>query len=548
MKNLLKTIIFICVLVTSIVVYFDFTVNKLNKDYLVSYGRGFEHKFDKLKRVQSNKIVIVGGSNVNFGIDSDLMEISLGIPVVNMGLHAAFNTFNIIDPVTPYLKDGDILIISREFNEKLYGSSIEVSNYFEFMPLKAKWEVYKNFEAISPILKSHIQNSQKNIIDLNIEPQKTFKQGPYSAKAFKNDNIYKNVINFEMPKWIYEKFKIKSLDPPNNENVFQYYRDLKKDLNERGVKVYFSMPAIVKNFFSTEDITTYYKTLSKKTGIELLSPNTYEFPIEKLSNSMYHLNAVGRRERSLELSNEIARHQNIKLKSVKDQFFVSSTIANPTSLELNDFRQCKLVDNILTFNNYDDKKPDNYSRIKASALDDPFFNKYFKVVVEGEESLIKDLKFRAVGEPQEWDFTYMNDTKHVLIKNNIQGTVYKNGSAYLGISLNNINKYDNQDITIHQIEISETPFIVKSLVNLVVNNSMVIDSRNSDNELIIKVNDLATHYNISPNTKYILANTANELLITNLYNNETTSIKKTETNTAVTIQFPPDVLEVFELQ
>jgi len=548
MKNILKSIIFIFVLVTCVLLYFDFSVNKLNKDYLVSYGIGFEHKFGKLQRIQSNKIVIVGGSNVNFGIDSDLMEISLGIPVVNMGLHGGLNTFNIIDPVTPYLKNGDILIISREYKEKLYGASAEVSNYFQFMPLLAKWEVYKNLDAISPILKCQVHNSQKNIINFDFKPQNTFKQGLYRAKAFKNDNVYKNVIDFEMSKSMYEKFKIKKLVPPNNSEIFQYYQELKKDLNNRGIKVYFSMPAIAENYFSTEEITTYYKTLSQKTGVKLLSHNTFEFPIEKLSNTMYHLNATGRKERSLTLSNDLAKLLDIKLKTVKDLFFASSTITKPTALKFNDFRRCKLVNNQLTFLNYDKNKLANYSRIKVSAADDPFTNKYFKIVVEGDEALIKNLKFRAVGKPQEWDLTYVDKNKYVLIKNNIQGTIYKGKNSYLGVSLNNLDKYHNNTIKIHQIEISDTPFIVKPYVSIALHKSLVIDSRNSNGELIIKVNNVETPFKISPNTKYIIANQINELLITNLYSNEAISIKKSEINEIVIIQFPSDILEAFELQ
>mgnify|MGYP006977889132 CR=1 FL=1 len=71
---------------------------------------------------------------------------------------------------------------------------------------------------------------------------------------------------------------------------------------------------------------------------------------------------------------------------------------------------------------------------------------------------------------------------------------------------------------------------------------------NSADELIIKINDVATRFNLHPNTKYVLANQTNELLITDLYSSESTSIEKSETNQNVTIQFPPDVLEVYEFQ
>ncbi|OIQ30954.1 MAG: hypothetical protein BM564_01720 [Bacteroidetes bacterium MedPE-SWsnd-G2] len=515
---------------------------------MVSYGRGLEKKFDKLESIDTNKIVIVGGSNVNFGIDSDLMEVSLGVPVVNMGFHAGLNTFNIISPVTPFLTEGDILIISKEFNDELYGASVEVSNYFQFMPLKARWETYKNFDAIAPILKCHINNSQNNIINFDFKPQNTYKPGTYQAKAFKNDNLKKNVIDFEMNTGTYSKIKAKKLDPPSNIELFKYYQNLKTNLNERGIKVYFSIPAIADSRFSKEEMITYYQTLSDKTGIQLLSKNILSFPREKLSNTLYHLNATGRKERSLNLTNDLSQILNIKLKKINELFYASSTKINATPLKLNDFRQCKLIDSQLVFVNNNKKDKQNYCRVMLKDTNTTFNDKSFKIVVKGNDSLIKDLKFKAVGRPQDWDFIYKDDSKHVLIKNNVQGTIYKNGNNYIGISLNNINKYHNDSIKIIKIEISETPFTSKPIIELGLNKSLAIDSQNSNNELIIKNGEIFTPYELIQNRKYILTNQSKEIRITNLYSGNTKAIKKNSSNPKVNIQFPADVIEVYDLK
>lgn len=548
MKNALKFIVFVFTLVTCIFLYFNFTIITLNNDYLVSYGRGLEKKFDKLESIDTNKIVIVGGSNVNFGIDSDLMEVSLGVPVVNMGFHAGLNTFNIISPVTPFLTEGDILIISKEFNDELYGASVEVSNYFQFMPLKARWETYKNFDAIAPILKCHINNSQNNIINFDFKPQNTYKPGTYQAKAFKNDNLKKNVIDFEMNTGTYSKIKAKKLDPPSNIELFKYYQNLKTNLNERGIKVYFSIPAIADSRFSKEEMITYYQTLSDKTGIQLLSKNILSFPREKLSNTLYHLNATGRKERSLNLTNDLSQILNIKLKKINELFYASSTKINATPLKLNDFRQCKLIDSQLVFVNNNKKDKQNYCRVMLKDTNTTFNDKSFKIVVKGNDSLIKDLKFKAVGRPQDWDFIYKDDSKHVLIKNNVQGTIYKNGNNYIGISLNNINKYHNDSIKIIKIEISETPFTSKPIIELGLNKSLAIDSQNSNNELIIKNGEIFTPYELIQNRKYILTNQSKEIRITNLYSGNTKAIKKNSSNPKVNIQFPADVIEVYDLK
>ena len=45
-------------------------------------------KHQRLSSIQESKVVLVGGSNLPFGIKSPLIEEALGMPVVNMGLHA----------------------------------------------------------------------------------------------------------------------------------------------------------------------------------------------------------------------------------------------------------------------------------------------------------------------------------------------------------------------------------------------------------------------------------------------------------------------------
>lgn len=55
----------------------------LPKQYDETYLGEFREKRERLQKVQGEKIVVVGGSSVAFGIRSDLMEEELEMPVVN---------------------------------------------------------------------------------------------------------------------------------------------------------------------------------------------------------------------------------------------------------------------------------------------------------------------------------------------------------------------------------------------------------------------------------------------------------------------------------
>ena len=73
---------------------------------------------DKYYRLRSfddeNKIVIIGGSSVAFGINSQMIEESLGIPAVNFGLYGPLGTAIMMDLTRGHIHEGDIVILAPE--------------------------------------------------------------------------------------------------------------------------------------------------------------------------------------------------------------------------------------------------------------------------------------------------------------------------------------------------------------------------------------------------------------------------------------------------
>ena len=73
-------------------------------------------KYERLLAADSEKIVVVGGSSVAFGLDSKLMEEKTGIPVVNFGLYAALGTKLMLDLSLPHINEGDTVVIAPELD------------------------------------------------------------------------------------------------------------------------------------------------------------------------------------------------------------------------------------------------------------------------------------------------------------------------------------------------------------------------------------------------------------------------------------------------
>lgn len=78
---------------------------------------------DKMALIQAQtetpRIITVGGSGAAFGQRSDLLEAELpGYQVINFGLYAGLGTAAMMDLSLPYVREGDIVILSPEQNQQ----------------------------------------------------------------------------------------------------------------------------------------------------------------------------------------------------------------------------------------------------------------------------------------------------------------------------------------------------------------------------------------------------------------------------------------------
>ena len=84
--------------------------------YSNSFVGVLDEKVERLASVEGEKVVVIGGSSVAFGLDSALMEEYLGMPVVNFGLYAAIGTKAMLDLSLPHIGEGDIVVLAPEID------------------------------------------------------------------------------------------------------------------------------------------------------------------------------------------------------------------------------------------------------------------------------------------------------------------------------------------------------------------------------------------------------------------------------------------------
>ncbi len=107
------------------------------------YTASFIDKMNRLESINEPKIILVSNSNLAFGIESEIIEKELCMPVVNLGLHGGLGNAFHERMALINLNEGDIVVISHlEYadDDKISDPElalITVENYFKW------WKVFR---------------------------------------------------------------------------------------------------------------------------------------------------------------------------------------------------------------------------------------------------------------------------------------------------------------------------------------------------------------------------------------------------------------------
>lgn len=138
-----KYILKVLLLASVCLIWIPISLFFIAPQYTHSYNASFIDKINRLENIHSPKIVLAGNSNLAFGIQSDLIEEELGMPVVNLGLHGGLgNAFHERMPLFNLTK-GDIIVLSHltyDDDDKILDPELAlltVENYFHF------WKIFR---------------------------------------------------------------------------------------------------------------------------------------------------------------------------------------------------------------------------------------------------------------------------------------------------------------------------------------------------------------------------------------------------------------------
>ncbi len=288
-----------------LVVFSIMTVNiimLLSRDRfsLYSHEKNLRLAYDRLNMLKdTNKIVIIAGSNGGFSINSRLIYQSLGIPVVNTCTHAGIGVRMQFEIYKELIHKGDIILFIPEYGgskSRLYGESTLFRILSTHMPSAyqklslAQWLYLYKYIGIH--FGDAIKHCDKEAFD-----------GPYSEKAL---NEYGD-IEFERP----HKDSIVSyeLSGVMDSDITDYYQYIHRYAKEHAITIVFLPPTFIESSYRKNScqIDSIVQQL-KNNGIPYQAPPIrYCFPDSLYFDTPYHMTQSGANKRTEVLIEDLKR-------------------------------------------------------------------------------------------------------------------------------------------------------------------------------------------------------------------------------------------------
>lgn len=307
-KFLRKFMLFVLILLLILfgVVFLHHVV--VGSQYAGEYNASICDKINRLKSINEPKIILVGHSNLSFGIHSEIIEKELGMPVVNLGLHGGLgNAFH--ERIAKLnINKGDIVVICHStFSDAnnipdpslawiTYDNRVDLLPLFRLSDFKTLFLSYSNYLKASFKLWIHGTGNMLN-------------DGCYSRNAF---NAYGDVVvkpkDRQMDADLFFKDNVVGF-PQINDTCVNRLNKLNRYCQERGASmVVAGYPIAYGKYanFEADDLYEFKERLDAALDCDVISDYTdYVYPYDYFYDTVLHLTDEGARIRTLQLITDI---------------------------------------------------------------------------------------------------------------------------------------------------------------------------------------------------------------------------------------------------
>jgi hypothetical protein len=267
-----------------------------------------------LKEGKGGRIVLVGGSGLLFGVDSEMMETRFQRPVVNFGLWAGFGITALLREIKPHLRPGDVVIVSPEYTV-VFDRYDKVSTkwIYALAPVRNALPLYKDTKGglrtfiadLNGLVRSKLRafpEAMREIFETgSLRPVLQHGRVAYRKYFSAQGDSLRPVRTVPSPNLL-EQFHADYFSRPGYENQsLAAFNSLCRDIRQQGIPVFFVFPAYAKEEFrrQTEGMRRYERRLRRELCCPILgTPDDFLYPYEVFTDTVHHINHEGRRRRT----------------------------------------------------------------------------------------------------------------------------------------------------------------------------------------------------------------------------------------------------------
>lgn len=307
---LVRAVLFGAAIVASGILIGQYDTSASDNNYLAAVLE----KDRLIRKTPSPKIILVGGSNLAFGIDSRMMRDSLHIDVVNMGLYARLGLRYMLAQVKPYIRRGDVVVIVPEYDQ-FYGKFSEGDNTLTtallYAPADRIADFTKSYSVIDVVLRPRVENVRlaflQGTADLFGVKNRYFPPDTNAVYNRRSFNQYGDMISHlgrrgKRPDSIFAgelpeptEFSTRAVDELN---------DVSDAARAHGAHVYFLFPSYMDRAYTVNrrKIAALERRLSREMRIPIVgSPGDFAMPSDLFFDTRFHLNETGRALRTVRM-------------------------------------------------------------------------------------------------------------------------------------------------------------------------------------------------------------------------------------------------------
>lgn len=265
-------------------------------------------RYDRLMRIDSPKIILVGGSSGAFGLDRLLLEQETGMPVCNMALAAGLGMPFTTNLIKESLQEGDLVVLAYEyvhwnsFDENLQPEIVMAAcdsrpGLLRYVEPSSRIKLLRYFP-------TYAFKKINSCCFVPIEGGGVNQSGAYNEDG---DLIYPRP-ECVLPEPVTVQAAIHSNISPE---FAAFVNDFYAYALDRGAQVVISSPPLFDEaLISTpEEIQTFENALQAAVDCPVISAvDDYIFPRSLMYDTVYHCNEAGARERTLLLAKDIERY------------------------------------------------------------------------------------------------------------------------------------------------------------------------------------------------------------------------------------------------